>query len=273
VRVDEHTIQVAGSPTFYRRATNAGTPILYLHGVPTSSDDWVEALAHTGGLAPDLPGFGRSGKAGNLDYSIDGLAGFVELLLSELEIERVTLVAHDWGAAVGLAFAARHPGRVERAALLNPLPLGPGFRWSRLARAVRTPVLGELVMGSVNHRLLGRSLRRASASPDAWPQARIDAIWDQFDQGTQRAVLRLHRSTDDARVLAAGTELSGLTGPALVLWGERDPGPDTEVARRWAEQLPQASFEPAAAAGHWPWLDRPELIERVGAFLSPEQSP
>jgi pimeloyl-ACP methyl ester carboxylesterase len=61
VRVDEHTIEVAGAPVFYRSAPNpAGAPPLYLHGVPTSSDDWVTLLARTGGVAPDLIGFGRS---------------------------------------------------------------------------------------------------------------------------------------------------------------------------------------------------------------------
>ena len=49
-------------PVFYRRGT--GADVLYLHSVPTSSDDWRELLAVTGGIAPDLPGFGRSGKAG-----------------------------------------------------------------------------------------------------------------------------------------------------------------------------------------------------------------
>ena len=73
VRVDEHTINLDESPVFYRRATEApGVPALYLHGIPTSSDDWVEFLARTGGIAPDLIGFGRSGKGGHLDYSVDG---------------------------------------------------------------------------------------------------------------------------------------------------------------------------------------------------------
>jgi pimeloyl-ACP methyl ester carboxylesterase len=268
VRVDEHTIQVAGSPVFYRRAPSAGTPILYLHGAPTSSDDWLEALAQTGGIAADLPGFGRSGKAGNLDYSIDGLAAFLERLLAELELERVDLVAHDWGAAAGLAFAARNPGSVRRAVLLNPLPLAEGFRWSGLARALRTPLVGELVMGSVSRRLLGRSLRRASAAGDTWPQARIDAIWEQFDQGTQRALLRLYRSTDDVRLQAAGAELAALTLPVLVLWGERDPGQDADVAEAWSARLPEATFERVRDAAHWPWLDQPGLIDRVTEFCT-----
>ena len=70
--MDEHTIDVGGTPVFYRRAT--GGALLYLHSVPTSSDDWRDMLARTGGVAPDLPGFGRSGKAAHYDYSLAGYA-------------------------------------------------------------------------------------------------------------------------------------------------------------------------------------------------------
>ena len=104
-----------------------------MHGVPTSSDDWIPFLERTGGIAPDLIGFGRSGKGGNLDYTIAGLTDFLERLLEHLEIDRVKLVVHDWGAAVGLALAQRQPGadRADRAdqracRCLRPgLPLAP----------------------------------------------------------------------------------------------------------------------------------------------------
>jgi pimeloyl-ACP methyl ester carboxylesterase len=59
VRVDEHTINLDESPVFYRSAEAPDVPVLYLHGIPTSSDDWIEFLARTGGIAPDLIGFGR----------------------------------------------------------------------------------------------------------------------------------------------------------------------------------------------------------------------
>ena len=65
---------------------------LYIHGVPDQLGRLDPPfLEHTGGVAPDLIGFGRSGKAGNLDYSIDGLTDFVEMLLSKLEIDCVKL--------------------------------------------------------------------------------------------------------------------------------------------------------------------------------------
>jgi pimeloyl-ACP methyl ester carboxylesterase len=267
VRVDEHTIELAGSPAFYRSAPAPGAVPLYLHGIPTSSDDWAETLERTGGLAPDLPGFGRTGKGGQLNLTPAGHADFIEALLAELGIERVQLVAHDWGAAGGLLFAQRHPDRVERIVLCNALPLSPEFHWQGLTRILRAPVLGELLMGSVNRRLLARWLRRGSAQPRSWPEARTDAVWDQFDQGTQRAILRLHRDADEQQLAAAGRGLGSLSMPALVLWGELDPWLPSSFGEAYARALQQAEFRAIAGAGHWPWLDQPELIESVAAFL------
>jgi pimeloyl-ACP methyl ester carboxylesterase len=237
---------------------------VYLHGIPTSSDDWIGFLERTGGIAPDLIGFGRSAKGGHLDYSLDGLARFVEELLEQLEIEGAAIVAHDWGAAAATVLAARRPELVARVALLNPLPLIEGFRWHRIARWCRRPVIGELVMGSITRRMLTRALQRASVNPgDAWPEPRLAAVWEQFDQGTQRAILRLHRGTPES---ALDGTLGAVEVPALVLWGDRDPWLDTGLADGYAARLPRAALE-HLDAGHWPWLDRPEAIDRVARFL------
>jgi pimeloyl-ACP methyl ester carboxylesterase len=267
VRVDEHTIELAGAPAFYRTASAPGVPVVYLHGVPTSSEDWIPFLERTGGIAPDLPGFGRTVKAGYLDYSLAGLADFVQRLLAELDVHPVKIVGHDWGAAVGLALAQRDPESIERLVLCNPLPLLEGFRWHRLARTWRRPVIGELVMGATNRRLLARTLRAGCARPDAWSDSRIDAVWAQFDQGTQRAILRLHRSLDERQLTAAGDTLSSVAAPALVVWGERDPWYPSELAGAYGARLPHATVERVPDAGHWPWLDRPELVDRIASFL------
>ena len=58
------------SPSWNKCSPARNGEVLYLHSVPTSSDDWAALLELSGGLAPDLPGFGRTSKAGNLDYSL-----------------------------------------------------------------------------------------------------------------------------------------------------------------------------------------------------------
>ncbi len=271
MQVAEHTIDLAGAPIFYRRAETATASVpLYLHGCPTSSDDWGELLERTGGIAPDLVGFGRSAKAANLDYSLGGLANFVELLLERLGVSTITLIAHDWGAGAGLVFAQRHPKRVRRVVLIDALPLLEGFVWQGAGRVWRMLGVGELAMGTVNRRILSRALRHAAVDPDALSDARLRAIWDQFDQGTQRAILRLHRSTSAEELARAGASLGQLAMPALVVWGEQDPWFSVSFADRYRDRLDRAEVWRVPDTGHWPWMGRPDVIERIVEFVSAE---
>jgi pimeloyl-ACP methyl ester carboxylesterase len=248
-------------------APDAAVP-LYLHGVPDSSDQWAAFLARSGGLAPDLPGFGRSGKPGFLRFTIDEYAGFLERFLELTGVERVKLVMHDWGG-VGLAFAQRLPARVERLVIVNTVPLLPGYRWHRTARVWRTPVLGELSMGATSRPVLRLFSREANVTPGPMPNAWLDSVLDHFDQGTQRAILRLYRSSPPAVLAAAGERLGSLQMPALVAWGMRDPYIPARFGREYADALGHAELLELPDAGHWPWLDRPDLVERVVDFLSP----
>ncbi|MGI8712564.1 MAG: alpha/beta fold hydrolase [Solirubrobacteraceae bacterium] len=265
--VDEHTIEVAGEPVFYRRAPTDGATALLLHSVPTSADDWNELLPLTGGVAVDLPGFGRSGKGGQIDYSMDAYVEFLERFLRGLSLDRVVVVGHGWGAAFGLQLAMRYPQRVAGLALMNPVPLLEGFRWPRAVGWWRRPVIGELLMGSVNRRVLARTLRGASASAAAWPDARVQPVWEQFDQGTQRAILRLHRSVQPGDLERAGLGLAAIEQPTLIVWGDEDPWLQRTFADAYARRIPNAALEHVSGAGHWPWLDHPELLQRLAAFV------
>jgi pimeloyl-ACP methyl ester carboxylesterase len=264
--VSEHTGEIDGLPVFWRSGAYSDAPALYLHGVPTNSDDWLGFLARTGGLAPDLPGFGRTGKPGHYDYSIGGYERFLEQFLTLVGVLRVKLIVHDWGS-VGLAWAQRHPERVERLVLINAVPLLPGIQWSRLARIWRTPLLGELAMGSTTRRVIRHVTRDSNVASGPLPDSMLDSIFDHFDQGTQRATLRLYRSASEETLLRAGARQSDLDMPALVVWGERDPYLPVQFAQQYASLLPRAELVTLPDAGHWPWLDRPELIERVAEFL------
>jgi pimeloyl-ACP methyl ester carboxylesterase len=224
-------------------------------------------LERTGGLAPDLIGFGRSSKAANLDYTLAGLAAFLERFLDEIGLERVTLVAHDWGAAAGLVLAQRRPQAIDRLILCNAVPLIDGFTWHRLARVLRRPVVGELIMGSTPRWYLWRILRRGCSRPDAFSENRLRAIWNQFDQGTQRAILRLYRATSESDLGAAGAELRQLRMPALVLWGEQDPWLAPEFADAYGQRLARATVERIEGAGHWPWLDDSSVADRIAEFV------
>jgi pimeloyl-ACP methyl ester carboxylesterase len=254
VEVAESSAEVAGLGIHYRQAGDA--PILYLHGVPTHSHEWVPFLERSGGIAPDLPGFGRSAKPANFDYSIDGYERFLEAFVDQLGLERFSLVLLDWGS-VGLALAQRLPERIERLVMFSVVPFVPGFRWHRVARGWRTPVLGELLMGITTRWAFRRELPRELA----------DVAWDAFDHGTQRAILKLYRASPSEVLAHAGARLGEIRAPALILWPEDDPYIGAEFGQAHADALGGETTLEMVRGGHWPWLRNPELIDRAAAFL------
>ncbi len=245
---------------FWRSAPvpDGGPPPLYVHGVPSNSDLWTPFLERTGGIAVDLPGFGRSGKRGDLDYSIPGYTRFLHSFLELVEVDEVRLVMEDWGAAA-LGWAQEEPERVARLVLIDTVPLLGGHRWHRIARAWRTPFVGELAMGFSIKLVLRRLL----------PAELVDSVAAHFDQGTQRAMLRLYRWADPERLAEAGAHLGGLRAPALVLWGEDDPYIPVRFAHGYAAVLGgDVELDIRPGHGHWPWTTDPTVIDRVAAFLA-----
>jgi len=257
--IECHSEEIDGQLVAWRSAPSDGTPILWVHGVPESSRMWTPFLERCGGIAVDLPGFGTSGKRHDLDYSIDGYADFLDRFTGHLGLGRVRLCCHDWGA-VALAWAARHPERIERMVAIDVVPFSAEFRWHWAARLWRTRGVGEIAMGSTGPRLLAQ----ASGRSKAW----ADEVMEHFDQGTQRAILRLYRSADPDRLAAAGARLGGIDAPALVLWGARDRYIDPRFGEELAATLPGATAEILSGAGHWPWTDDSGVIDRVAAFLA-----
>jgi pimeloyl-ACP methyl ester carboxylesterase len=272
--IEEREGQVGGVRALWRAAPGAdgGAPVLYVHGVPTDGDDWLPFLERTGGLAPDLPGFGRSDKSPLFQADLEGYADWLEAFLADRGVDRYRLVVHDWGV-VGLALALRAPERVERLVIMNAVPLLPGYSWHRIARMWRTRGVGELFMGASTRWSLKRLTRESNVTPGPLPDEFVDRVWRHFDQGTQRTILRLYRSAPSGLLAEAGARLGELRSPALVAWGARDPYIPEAFARAYADALPDAELELLPDAGHWPWMDRPDVVERVATFLAGTSAP
>jgi pimeloyl-ACP methyl ester carboxylesterase len=243
-------------------------PILYVHGVPNSGAMWAPFLERTGGIAPDLPGFGDSGKSAGFDYSIEGYGDFLEAFADHVGLDRFALVMHDWGA-VGLELAQRRPEAVERLVLMDLVPFLPGYRWHRTARIWRTPVVGELFMGSSTKWATKRWLRMEKALLPEHVDAAVENMYEHFDHGTQRAILKLYRSAPPDVLARAGDGLGDIAAPALVLWGEDDHFLPLSFAHGYADALGgDARVEIVPGAIHWIWLERPEVVDEVAAFLN-----
>ncbi|HWC47327.1 MAG TPA: alpha/beta hydrolase [Solirubrobacterales bacterium] len=273
--VERSSLLAGGTRTRLLQAgpAQASEAVVFLHGNPGSSDDWVglaDAAASIGkrAVAFDLPDFGETIAPDSFEHDVPGYAGFVDQALTELGIERVHLVLHDFGGPIGLYWAAAHADAIASVTLIDT-GLLPGYRWHSLARIWRTPVVGELFQATATRSAFRFLLNRNE--PRGLPRDFVEAMYDHFDRRTRKAVLKLYRATDDPGGMSEA--LVGLFAsreiPALVIWGEHDAYLPSSYAERQRDAFPAAEVHVLPASGHWPFADAPETVERLFAeFLA-----
>ena len=147
---ESHYAEAEGSRMHYLDV-GQGDPFLFLHGNPTWSYLWRNVIPHLEAsgrcVAADLIGMGRSDNP-EIDYTFFDQARYLDALIDRLELDRVTLVLHDWGSALGFHWAHRHPDRVKGLAFMEsilrpaswkqmPLPLRIIFKRLRHPRKGR----------------------------------------------------------------------------------------------------------------------------------------
>jgi len=247
--------------------TAATAAVVFVHGNPGSADDWEPLVGAVGAAGPravafDLPDFGETIAPAGFEHTAFGYAAFVDAALAALGIERAHLVLHDFGGPIGLAWAATHADRLASLTLID-VGILPGYKWHRLARIWRTPVLGELFQATATRGAFRAMIDRSE--PRGLPRPFVERMYDHYDRRTRRAVLKLYRATDepgapDPQLVAA---LKAADPPTLVIWGGGDPYLPSSYAERQREFLPRAEVHVLPHSGHWPFADDPTEVERL----------
>ena len=262
----ERPLTAAGVTTTVVEAGSAADAeaVVFVHGNPGSSRDWVGLLAATArigrGVALDLPGFGRASDGARGDYSVTGAARFLDAALSALGVRRAHLVLHDFGGPFGLEWAAAHTDRLASVTLINTGVL-IGYLGHTAAHTWRTPIVGEVAMAALTRPLFHGFLQ--GQEPERLPEDFVDRMYDDFDRATRCAVLRYYRDVDDPGALGRrqAAALRPHDIPALVIWGSRDPYLPAALAERQREAFPSATVHVLEGAGHWPFVTRRDVTE------------
>ncbi len=256
-------------------------PVLFVHGNPTWSFYYrslIKALSPTHRcVAPDHIGCGKSDKPGDDAYSyrferrVDDLSRLVD----SLELEQVSLVAHDWGGMIGMTWAHRHPERVARIALMNTaaFPLPSSKRLPSSLWLTRTP-LGSLLVRGFN--AFSRGATRFAAKTKLAPSVRDGLIAPYNSWDNRIAVLRFvqdiplsPRDPGYPLIAEVGAGLGRFAEtPFMICWGERDFIFDHHFLAEWERRLPSATVHRFPRAGHYLLEDEPEAVVRlIGDFV------
>jgi haloalkane dehalogenase len=259
-----------------------GAPVVMVHGNPTWSfyyRNLVTALRDKARvIVPDHMGMGLSDRPPDdrYGYRLADRIDDLEALLEHLGSTDVTLVVHDWGGAIGLGWAARHPERLARLVILNtaafPMPADRRLPW-QLALVRDWGLAGWAVRGlnafalpasyvAVNSGM-SSELRRAYLAPyDSWAN-RIGVL--RFVQDIPLApgdpsyptLLEVHRGLERFRAT-----------PALICWGMADFVFDAGYLGMWEQELPGAEVHRFHSAGHYVLEDASrEIAALVESFL------
>lgn len=266
-----HELRIGTLRTPLLDAGEGAEAAVFVHGNPGSGEDWRALVEGTGAymraVAPTMPGFGKADKPADFDYTVAGYARHLGAAIEALGLTRVHLVVHDFGGPWGLAWAAAHPDRLASVTLIN-IGVLRGYRWHFMARLWRTPLLGELVQATTT-RAGFRALLKLG-NPRGLPPAFVDRMYEDYDAGTKRAILRLYRATSDLDALSRRLHeaLRPLDLPVLVVWGLADPYLPGRYARAQLDTFPRARIVELPDSGHFPYADNPAAVaDAVLPFL------
>lgn len=256
-----------------------GEPVVMLHGNPTWSFFFRKLVTELRDkyrvIVPDHIGMGLSDKPDDTryEYTLSSRVADLTTLLDHLEVTRdITLVLHDWGGVIGLAYGTRHSERIRRLVILNTaafhLPPGRRFPW-QLAFC-RMPVLGPLLIRGANGfcRIANRfCITRRSPDRNV-----VSAYLYPYDSWRNRiAIMRFvqdipQRPEDKVYGMVSEVEshLSSFEDiPALICWGLRDFIFDRSFLAIWRKHLPNAIVHSFENAGHYVLEDAGDEVARL----------
>jgi pimeloyl-ACP methyl ester carboxylesterase len=253
-RLDKYRGQVRtrSGPASYVDTGAPGRPVLFVHGIGTSSYLWRHVIGELGSerrcVAIDLPLHGSTPAAASQDLSLPGLARFIADCCDELELTDIDVVANDTGGAITQVFAAGHTERLHTLTLTNcevhdnlpPRALRPAVLLARTGLPVWRLARGltrDIPRGK--KRFYGAGFEDIASLPDDVARAWLEPLVGTAESARQ--FQRLMASLRARDLLAAEPGLARMEVPTLIVWGTADSFFETSWAYRLRDIIPGAT--------------------------------
>ncbi len=269
---DGETITIDGLDVFRIRAGNDGVPVLCLHGFPTSSYDyrliWPQLAEHFPLVAFDMIGYGFSSKPTEFNYTTFSQADILERALAESEIDRVHILAHDYGNTITQEFLARRDeGRlgfaIDSICFMNGA-LFPETHRPILAQKLLISPVGRLFAKLLTDGRFKASLASVFGSETQPSAKELDEMLAIFkhNHGKKIAHLLIRYMTERAKYRDRWVgALQNIGVPFRFINGLDDPVSGAHLVARFREVVShETDIVEIGRTGHFPHLERPEKV-------------
>jgi pimeloyl-ACP methyl ester carboxylesterase len=273
----------ASEPSDERSSSRSGAanrdPVLMVHGNPTWSFYYRRLISRLSAdrrvVAVDHLGCGLSDKPTDYDYCLQAHIENLCALIDHTDLKNVTLMAHDWGGAIGMGALLARKARFKKIILFNTAAFPPPYIPFRI-RVCRWPVFGKLAVQGCNA-FARAATTMATERKGGLPPAVAEGLLFPYDNWANRTAIYQfvkdiplspkHRTWS---VLAdIESQLSDLADwPSMLMWGMKDWCFRPECLRRFQQHWPGAITHEVTGAGHYVVEDAAEQVEkRVLEFL------
>lgn len=259
------------------------SPVLFVHGNPTWSFAFRRLIAGLRDrfrcVAVDHIGCGKSDKPQDAEYTLAFHQKALQSLVEHLDLRGITLVAHDWGGAIGCGVAGRLAERFDRLVLMNTAAFRSDHMPLRIA-ACRWPVVGPLMVRGGNafvraaltqavERPLSPAARRGLLAPyDSWAnRVAVQRFVEDIPTTPSHPSYETLVQTEEALGRVADR-------PSLLIWGERDWCFTPAFREEFERRLSNSRSVPIEDAGHYVFEDAPDrVLEELRRFLDESGGP
>lgn len=255
------------------------TLVLMLHGFPELNYSWrhqMPMLAAKGYRvwAPNMRGYGASSKPEGIPaYHIDNLladvAGLIDQANSEQPVERLILIAHDWGAVIAWMFAIRQLRRIDHLVIMNvPHPKCAEReirKWRQLRKSwymffFQLPWLPEKLLLAGNARAIRSAFFNSAANKTNFAKADLDVYAAAAQRpGAIRSMVNYYRALFRYRDPDALGDAK-VAMPTVVIWGENDLALDIHLLDGMEAWVPDLTVHRLPGISHWVQQDAPEAV-------------
>ncbi|MFC1837303.1 alpha/beta fold hydrolase [Thermodesulfobacteriota bacterium] len=254
-----------------------GSPVVMLHGNPTWSFYYRNLATLLSNkyrvIVPDHMGCGLSDKPQDYPYLLKTHIDNCEKLLAQLNIEKFSLVLHDWGGAIGMGLAARKPSEVQTIVIMN----SAAFRSRRIPLRInicRIPVLGDVIIRGFNGFARGAVTMAAAKKMSPEVARGYTAPYDSWANRVAllRFVQDIPLSPEDTSwgtLIEIEQSLARFKNtPMLILWGGNDFCFTRHFYDEWLRRFPGAESHFFQQAGHYVLEDAfDEMAPLITTFL------